>query len=347
MILLVFGKGANFKQLVKLLAADVEASLGAKIRIKDGHLGGKLECRDAAPIEVMGGNIDVMDADVTGKGSINVMQGGQVNVMGGDIHVRQGGNIVIGDSGKLVMMGGQVIYVSSSAAPIALEYPILATLGGTNQTTYATGDTLFASAADTLAKLPIGTSGDVLTVNGSGVPMWTSIPSGPGGTVTSVTAGSGLDVGAGPGGSITAAGTLNIAPLGVTNAMLAGTITNAKLQNSSLTVTAGSGLSGGGAVSLGGTTTLSIPASSVTNAMLAGGITNANLQNSTVTVSPGSGLSGGGSVSLGGTTTLSLSTTPSVTNLTITGPVNNSMFAATKQYVDAAVSALNVHEPVL
>jgi hypothetical protein len=64
------------------------------------------------------------------------------------------------------------------------------------------------------------------------------------GTVTSVASGAGLT-----GGPITSSGTLSIATGGVTNAML---------QNSSLTVTAGSGLTGGGPVSLGGTTTLSL-----------------------------------------------------------------------------------------
>lgn len=43
----------------------------------------------------------------------------------------------------------------------------------------------------------------------------------------------------------------------VTNAMLAGSIANAKLTNSSVTVSAGTGLAGGGSVSLGGTVTLS------------------------------------------------------------------------------------------
>ena len=43
----------------------------------------------------------------------------------------------------------------------------------------------------------------------------------------------------------------------ITNAMLAGSITNAKLANSSVTVAAGTGLAGGGSVSLGGTVTLS------------------------------------------------------------------------------------------
>jgi hypothetical protein len=137
-----------------------------------------------------------------------------------------------------------------------------------------------------------------LYVNNIYGPSWQSIPSGPGGTVTTVTAGSGLNVGAGPGGSISVAGTLNIANGGVTDTMLAGSISNAKLQNASLSVTAGAGLTGGGAVSLGGSTSLS------------------------------------------------LSATPTVTSLTVTGPISNATDAATKQYVDAAVASLNVHDSV-
>ena len=64
------------------------------------------------------------------------------------------------------------------------------------------------------------------------------------GTVTSVASGAGLT-----GGPITTSGTLSVATGGVTNAML---------QNSSLTVTATSPLSGGGAVSLGGSTSLGL-----------------------------------------------------------------------------------------
>jgi hypothetical protein len=46
-----------------------------------------------------------------------------------------------------------------------------ATYGGTAQTSYATGDTLYASASNTLSKLAIGSTGQVLTVSG-GVPTW-------------------------------------------------------------------------------------------------------------------------------------------------------------------------------
>ena len=49
--------------------------------------------------------------------------------------------------------------------------------GGTGLTSYTTGDSLYASASNTLAKLPIGSSGQVLTVVG-GIPAWSSPASG-------------------------------------------------------------------------------------------------------------------------------------------------------------------------
>ena len=45
------------------------------------------------------------------------------------------------------------------------------TRGGTGQTTYATGDVLYASASNTLSKLAAGTNGQVLTL-AAGVPSW-------------------------------------------------------------------------------------------------------------------------------------------------------------------------------
>jgi len=50
--------------------------------------------------------------------------------------------------------------------------------GGTNQSTYITGDILYASGADTLDKLPIGPDGYVLTVDGSNV-SWKQTLNGP------------------------------------------------------------------------------------------------------------------------------------------------------------------------
>lgn len=47
--------------------------------------------------------------------------------------------------------------------------------GGTDQTTYATGDILYASAANTLSKRAVGSTGQVLSVSG-GVPAWAPTP---------------------------------------------------------------------------------------------------------------------------------------------------------------------------
>jgi len=53
----------------------------------------------------------------------------------------------------------------------SLVDPVPPTQGGTGIVTYTTGDILYASASNTLSKLPIGTTGKVLTVN-AGIPSW-------------------------------------------------------------------------------------------------------------------------------------------------------------------------------
>lgn len=66
------------------------------------------------------------------------------------------------------------------------------TQGGTNLTSYTTGDTLYASATDTLSKLAIGSTGNYLRVTG-GLPVWTAIPfSDVSGTVPVTQGGTGL-----------------------------------------------------------------------------------------------------------------------------------------------------------
>jgi hypothetical protein len=48
------------------------------------------------------------------------------------------------------------------------------THGGTNQTTYTTGDILYASASNTLSKLAIGSNGKYLSIS-SGIPAWVTL----------------------------------------------------------------------------------------------------------------------------------------------------------------------------
>lgn len=78
--------------------------------------------------------------------------------------------------------GTLVISVNSATADIAGDIALTETSGATGQTSYTTGDILYASATNTLSKLGIGTTGQVLTVAG-GVPVW-STPST--GTVTTM-----------------------------------------------------------------------------------------------------------------------------------------------------------------
>jgi hypothetical protein len=54
-----------------------------------------------------------------------------------------------------------------------LTTALSATQGGTAQSTYTTGDIIYASASNTLSKRTIGSTGQVLTVSG-GVPTWST-----------------------------------------------------------------------------------------------------------------------------------------------------------------------------
>ena len=67
------------------------------------------------------------------------------------------------------------LYSTSSSALTAGTLPVAA--GGTSLTSYTTGDVIYASATNTLSKLNIGSTGQVLTVSG-GVPTWANAFSG-------------------------------------------------------------------------------------------------------------------------------------------------------------------------
>lgn len=96
----------------------------------------------------------------------DVITGGTWN--GGTIGTPYGG------TGLTSFTSGGALYATSTSSLTSGTLPVPS--GGTAQSTYATGDVLYASAPNTLAKLPIGSTGQVLSVSG-GIPSWGAIPS--------------------------------------------------------------------------------------------------------------------------------------------------------------------------
>ena len=115
---------------------------------------------------------------VAGTGRAVTGSAGSAYVRGGNSYL-PGSNTGIGASVTVLNMSGEV--------PVAsLIGTVGATQGGTGTSTYATGDLLYASAANTLAKRTIGTTGQVLTVSG-GVPTWADASASAAGTLTGTT----------------------------------------------------------------------------------------------------------------------------------------------------------------
>jgi hypothetical protein len=134
------------------------------------------------------------------------------------------------------------------------------THGGTNQSSYAIGDILYATAVDTLGKLPVGLDTEVLTLSG-GVPVWVA-PAGAG--VTTWAGGTtGLTPAAPTAGAITLAGVL----VGANG----GTGKNNGTSTLSLAGNAAYTMTGGGTIALGAFT-LTVPATGT--AVLGTGTTN-------------------------------------------------------------------------
>jgi hypothetical protein len=101
-------------------------------------------------------------------------------------------------AGKAVYSNGTNI-VSADGTSLAPTY------GGTGITSYATGDTLYASATNVLSKLGIGTAGQVITSTGT-IPTWSSVS---GIAVTTISFGTtGLTPASATAGAVTVAGTL-------------------------------------------------------------------------------------------------------------------------------------------
>lgn len=174
--------------------------------------------------------------------------------------------------------------------------------GGTGLTSYAVGDLLYASGTTTLASLPVGAEGYVLTVVG-GLPAWAADTSG----VTSFSAGTtGLTPSSPTTGAVVLGGILNVANggTGVTTSTGTGSVV---LSNSpSLTTPSFSSIVNTGTLTLPTATTTLVgrdTSDTLTNKTISGAsntltnIGNSSLVNSSITIN-------GSSVSLGGSITV-------------------------------------------
>jgi len=142
-----------------------------------------------------------------------------------------------GGSTGLTLTGGAI----TTSGTLTLGGTLAVASGGTNLTSYTTGDILYASGGTTLAKLAIGSAGQVLKV-ASGIPSWAT-DANAGGTVTSIT----LAADSGTGTAITSSGTFTYT--GGTNVTTSVSGTTVTINTSATTnvgtvtsVTAGTGM---------------------------------------------------------------------------------------------------------
>jgi hypothetical protein len=77
-------------------------------------------------------------------------------------------------TGSLVFSSNPTLTNTTLSGTLTLTAPLSVANGGTGTNTYLKGDILYASAANTLNKLPIGTEGQVLLTSSTGVPSWGS-----------------------------------------------------------------------------------------------------------------------------------------------------------------------------
>lgn len=121
-----------------------------------------------------GSSTSIPSFTVDAKGRLTAASGNAVVAPAGTL---SGSTLAAGVTASSLTSVGTIVTGGWNGTKVSEVY------GGTNQNTYSTGDTLYASASNTLSKLVIGSTGNVLTVAG-GVPMWAAPATN--GTVTSV-----------------------------------------------------------------------------------------------------------------------------------------------------------------
>ncbi len=196
-----------------------------------------LAAADGTGVTVVAGDrLLVSDASDNNAKYVNISQ--ITSAIGGGTVTSVDGS---GGSTGLTLTGGAI----TTSGTLTLGGLLATGSGGTGLTSFTTGDILYASNSSTLAKLAIGSAGQVLKVN-SGLPSWQA-DSNSGGTVTSIT--NAAD--SGTGSAITTSGTFTYS--GGTNITTSVSGTTVTINTSATTnvgtvtsVTAGSGMTQSG-----------------------------------------------------------------------------------------------------
>ena len=246
--------------------------------------------------------------------------------------------IQTGDTTAITVNSSQVVSLTNplpvasggtgSSSGVNLATGVTGTLpianGGTGQTTAAaaynalnpmttTGDIIYEASPTTAARLPIGSTGQVLTV-ASGIPSWGTISSGPSGITsqvftsngtftipTGVTALKVTVVGGGGGSGNAVAGACSDGVTGGgSGAGTAISYLTGLTPGNTITVTVGAG---GGIASNGGNSTITSGTQSVTTITGGGGLGSPNRTNDRESVGRVGGTATGGQININGQTT--------------------------------------------
>ncbi len=176
-------------------------------------------------LRLAGTDSSQQDVSITGSGLISVTRTSATELTIGTTATNNVGTVtsvdVSGGTTGLTASGGPV----TSSGTITLAGTLNEVSGGTGQSTYTTGDILYASASNTLAKLAIGSTGQVLKVAG-GIPSWAA-DTNTGLTSVGITeTGNALTITNTP---LTANGDINIAGAGTSSQVILGDLTLATL----------------------------------------------------------------------------------------------------------------------
>ena len=121
------------------------------------------------------------DLSITLQSAYNASTQPQIltSVAKGGVVIRSGQSLDTNSVLELKNIAGSSTFVVGGNGIVATgnwqATAIAAAFGGTGQTSYTIGDIIYASNTTAISKLGIGTSGQVLTVSGGGIPSWATV----------------------------------------------------------------------------------------------------------------------------------------------------------------------------